>query len=181
MPSSSYQTIALVLEQVLGLTPPPRTILDLGTGCGKWGVLLREYLEVAAGHLELSARQVHLTGVELERRYRWAQDHIYDVMHWGGIQEFLAVAPPTARWDLALLLDVLEHLDQDPGRQVLLALQARCRNILVLLPAYYFANRIVGYETEQHRSHWELADFVALGFDAWDRDPGARLALWRAP
>lgn len=44
LPSSQYYHISKILELIIAIDPS--SVLDVGTGFGKYGVLCREYLEL---------------------------------------------------------------------------------------------------------------------------------------
>lgn len=46
MPTSQPENLTPVCQKILELAPNVQSALDIGVGIGKWGVLLREYLEV---------------------------------------------------------------------------------------------------------------------------------------
>ena len=47
MPSSQYYHISKIMEMIISLNP--KSVLDIGSGFGKFGVLCREYLELWDG------------------------------------------------------------------------------------------------------------------------------------
>jgi len=182
MPSGSIHTVPVVIEQVLALRP--KSVLDLGTGVGKYGVLLREYLEIQAGNFDFDQRRtVRIDGVEAEKRLCWRQDSIYDRMFWMDLREFVAfrveASRRTVEYDLALMTDVFEHLSREDGAKVVDSLKVLCRAILIVVPRDWFSNEVPGLPWETHRTQWTLDDFRAFGMTAWEGVAGDLYGLWR--
>jgi hypothetical protein len=142
------------------------SILDVGPGYGKYGVLLREYL---------NHKPSELSCVEAERRYldgARAILHVeaYDEVYLGDVRDptwtpfvalasGLAVTVPNriAEFDLVWMVDVLEHLPKADGAALLEAIPGW---MVVCTPSHFFQNpeALQGWETERHRSVWSLDD-----------------------
>src|SRR5947207_3113229 len=114
MPTSYPRSISPILEIVLQLRPD--SVLDIGTGSGKYGVLLREYLDQwLAGSLQRRAR---IDGIEAHPAYVGALHRaVYDEVLVGDAVEI--VRGLDRRYDLALLVDVFEHLEPARGQRLL--------------------------------------------------------------
>ncbi|HEY3216311.1 MAG TPA: class I SAM-dependent methyltransferase [Candidatus Eisenbacteria bacterium] len=94
MPTSEHWQIPQVLD-VLASERPAR-VLDVGAGYGKYGCLAREY-----------ASPTRVDGVDAAA----PRFPVYDHFYLGDLRELSRVLPPDApRYDLALLVDVIEHL-----------------------------------------------------------------------
>src|SRR5258708_650097 len=109
--TSNAMQISFVLEVIRQLNP--NSVLDIGCGSGKYGVLMREYLPNA-----------HLDGIEGFAAYitdihRATYDHIYEA----NAMEF--VPKLDHRYDLAMMIDMFEHLTLDQGAQILQDLSQR--------------------------------------------------------
>lgn len=141
----------------------PTSILDVGTGLGKFGVLAREYLEVRHGHLRKQDWHCRIDGVEGFGPYLSPlHEYVYDGMFADDIRR--VIPGLTARYDLVLLIDVLEHFEYETGLDLLTELLRRADNLLVSTPKRFieqgasFGNRL-----EVHHSHWGRRDFSRLG------------------
>lgn len=120
MPTSRFDEIPLVLKLLVDLEPPPRRVLDVGIGNGKFGFLCREYLRYWGPGAPPAVR---VDGIEAFPAYvgplqRAVYDHVY-------IGDAAAVLPtlPGDGYDLVLLIDVIEHFTREQGA----ALLAHCR------------------------------------------------------
>ena len=161
MPSSHYQQLNELTEVIVLVDPT--SVLDVGTGLGKFGVLAREYLEVRRGHLRKQDWHCRIDGIEGFGPYLSPlHEYVYDRLFTGDVRQI--VPGLTARYDLVLLIDVLEHFEYEAGLALLTELLRRADNLLVSTPKRFieqgasFGNRL-----EVHHSHWKRRDFSALG------------------
>src|SRR5437870_2488502 len=94
MPTSEHWQIPYICE-VLAREKPAR-VLDVGAGYGKYGVLAREY----GGSTVVDALDIN------PPRYP-----VYDHVYLGDLSK-LDLPAEASRYDLALFIDVIEHLDK---------------------------------------------------------------------
>jgi len=162
MPLSFVQAIPVVIEQVAHLKPS--SILDVGIGFGKYGVLLREALELPYERYARSRWKVKIDGVEAFEGYRNPiHEFAYNRVFYGRIEEIL---PSLGQYDVILLIDVLEHFEKEEGRKLLqdLLLHAR-KSLLVSTPRFPAPQgAYLGNAFEAHRSRWHILDFVDFDF-----------------
>ena len=145
MPSSDPITIPKVLQLVSRLSPS--SILDIGTGNGRYGFLFREILDFNYGRF--SNWDVRIDGVEVETDYispihKYVYDNVY-------IGDWLEVDIPFV-YDLVFLGDVLEHFDD--WRQALLKARRRGKTTVIVCPNWKGSigqGEWEGYEHEAHR------------------------------
>lgn len=166
MPSSNPEVIPVVIGVLWALAP--ESVLDIGAGYGKYGVLFREYCELRhrrdqSSHLDGSElwkqRRVRIDAIEGYAKYigplhELVYDHVY-------ISKLQTAIVDVGRYDLAFMGDVLEHLDKGYAReQALPTLLARLdMGLLVSVPATpSVQNATFGNELELHRSAWTAAD-----------------------
>ena len=67
MPSSQYRQISKIMDLVITLKP--NSILDIGAGFGKYGLLCREYLELWDGRQIYSQFLRRIDAVEVFKNY----------------------------------------------------------------------------------------------------------------
>src|SRR6266568_3894718 len=183
MPSSRPDSIPAIVSLVRQMDPA--SILDVGVGFGKWGVLFREYTDIVKSEAEPQrydkARwRVRIDGIEgfepyLTPLHRFAYDQIF-------VGDARRVLPTLGRYDVIFLGDVIEHFTLGDGRALLReALDHAARYVLVSTPRYETDQPAsCGNELERHRSLWTGSDFRAL--DAVDLFAGAGevlLAVYR--
>jgi hypothetical protein len=156
MPTSDFNQIGRVLGFCVRLKP--RSVLDVGMGFGKYGVLLREYLEVQEGRFNKEHWRVTIAGIEVFPAYENPIWHVaYD---WFKVGDANALVPELPPFDLILLVDVIEHFEKDRGRALLNACMEKGKFVLVATPDPLGAQgEAFGNPAEKHRAQWNPVDF----------------------
>jgi len=161
MPSSSHVHISRMLDHIVRLQP--RSILDVGVGFGKWGVLCHEFLDIAQERYAPDTWLTRIDGVEAHPEYRNINyDTYYDHVYYSQIQEAL---PSLGSYDLIIMGDVIEHFDKAAGRAVLRDLREHSKYVLISSPVRFFQQGHGDNPFQEHRSLWGLRDFDGLRFD----------------
>ena len=143
MPTSEHWQIPRVVDAMI--RERPQTLLDLGAGYGKYGVLAREYTSVT-----------RLDAVDANPPRYAVYDHVY----LGDLRELDRVLPDEAfRYDLALFIDVIEHLEKQEAWRLLGQLARRAKRVLITTPLGFRRQEIPGLPFETHRSGWHPWDF----------------------
>lgn len=161
--------VLLVAERAVTVAgqikPTPQYILDVGCGYGKYGVLLREYLDPTP--------QIH--GIELWEPY--VEPHrlrgIYDHLRVG--DALLLPQPVLDNFDMVMMGDVIEHMPKEDA----LAFLGRVKGSQVIVtPVVYFqAGNDSLPPTECHVSHWTRQDFEDTGrLEHYEESYGAIVA-----
>ncbi len=159
MPTSHRRQLNEIVELIILLNP--QSILDVGVGFGKYGVLAREYLELLDGRKQYHDWQRRIEGVEAFAGYITPLHHfIYDHLYIGDAAEVLADL--TSSYDLILMIDVIEHFTPERGAAVLQACLQIGRNVLISTPKQFFNQEGFDNPYEQHRSHWQQTDLAAF-------------------
>jgi hypothetical protein len=164
VPSSHAGQVNEILELIIESNP--QTLLDVGVGLGKYGFLAREYLELW-GHGHSSAWRGRegwrrrIDGIEAHGQYLTpVHSYIYDQVHVGNALEVLPRLKE--KYDLLLLIDVLEHFERDDGIRLLSHCRESARNIIISTPKDIGdQHESWGNPFETHRHQWtrsELAD-----------------------
>jgi 2-polyprenyl-3-methyl-5-hydroxy-6-metoxy-1,4-benzoquinol methylase len=144
MPTSWNHQIPIICDQFEKFQP--KTVLDIGVGRGKYGLLAREYSQVAE----------RIDGVEGEPRYvNKRLKAIYDNLYIFDIREKLETLPRD--YDLVLMIDVIEHLSKEDAYKVLDFFTES--TILIATPDEELLQTIPEYPLENHISHWSMLDF----------------------
>lgn len=157
MPTSEHWQIPRIVDVLV--REKPARVLDVGCGYGKYGVLAREY----AGSTLVDAVDVN------PPRYP-----VYDHVYLGDVRELDHVLPERARdYDLALFIDVIEHLETADAARVLASLMRRARKVLVATPLGFRRQEVPGMPFETHRSGWYPWSFGGLArVERWSVFPG---------
>jgi 2-polyprenyl-3-methyl-5-hydroxy-6-metoxy-1,4-benzoquinol methylase len=156
MPTSDVFNIVPILTIFDALRP--NSVLDVGCVFGKYGVLLREYLDVWRGRLTPESWRVRLVGIDAFPRYRnpmW--DYAYQEVHVGEAQ---TVVPMLGSFDAVLISDVIEHLSRADAVRLVTACPDQSRVVVVSTPRGFYPQGDVNenpYET--HHILWGKTDF----------------------
>lgn len=140
-------------------------MLDVGCGYGTWGVLLRQHLEeewrAERGRLKWDRR---IEGVEVWEGYRnplW--ELFYDRVGVGDAHDFLQ-GYESKSFDLALCIEVLEHLSPEQGKHLVEELQRIATHVLLTTPDYAMPQEaLLGNPYERHHSWWSWKALKKLG------------------
>lgn len=157
MPSSHPSQLTGIVE-LITLTHPT-SVLDIGIGFGKYGFLAREYLELWDGRERYDDWTVRIDGIEAYADYVTpAQEFVYNEIYVGNAVKVLPTL--TGRYDLILLIDVLEHFSQEEGAQILRSCEDKGRNVIVSVPKVLSPQGAAfGNPYETHRFHWMKKHF----------------------
>jgi hypothetical protein len=154
----------------------PMSILDIGTGFGKYGVLCREYLELWDGRHNYSEFLRRIDGVEVFGDYITPlHKFVYNNIYINDIMEVLDKIE--YRYDLVLLIDVLEHFDKHQGENLLHKILHKNGGVLISTPKKPSSqedafNNV--YET--HRSKWTKNDLSSLAPNLFINDRVSHIA-----
>ncbi|MDP4164517.1 MAG: glycosyltransferase family 1 protein, partial [Bacillota bacterium] len=100
MPACRYEAIPLLVNKVERLKP--KTVLDIGTGFGKYGMLLREVLEFPFQRFHKHQWETKIDGVEAFTGYKNPiHDHVYNKVYYGDILDVVHEMP---KYDVILLI-----------------------------------------------------------------------------
>jgi len=159
MPTSHKYQINEIMELIV-LTNPKK-ILDIGIGFGKYGYLSREYLDigVGGGDEDYNFNKSQIDGIEVFAEYitplhNMIYNHIYN-------KNALEVLPALKmKYDLILVIDVLEHFTYDDGMKILEECKKAGRNVIISTPKDIGdQDDIFDNPFETHRFQWKKKHF----------------------
>ena len=172
MPSSDHNTIAPIMDIIR--REQPRSILDVGIGCGKFGMLVREYLDghwmQRAFHKKESWKTI-LDGIEIWADYITpVHSYLYNRIIVEDAAEYLD--KHIGDYDLILLGDVIEHFNKDDGFKLIRNIRTNWMHSgshLVIATSNFQTEinneslAIFGNKHEVRRCRWVASDFGNLG------------------
>lgn len=148
MPSSYIDSVAPIVHLLCSLKP--NSVLDVGPGWGKYGLLVREYIH------ELE----RLDAIEVPEGRMETQPAIYDGITY---RDVTTINPEYfANYDIIMLIDVIEHLKKDDGFMLLRSMVDAGAQVLVSTPKTFFEQHDPNNPYEDHLSHWTWQDFAAF-------------------
>ena len=149
MPTSFPEQIPVLLQTITRLQP--KTILDIGCGNGKMGHLVKEYFH-----------DTRIDALEVFPKYiKDCHKENYTKITIGN-----ALEVDIPQYDLYLIIDVLEHWDKEPAKELLRRL-TKMGSVLISTPRSVGEQGAeYGNEWERHVSQWlefEFSEFNAEG------------------
>lgn len=148
MPTSHIENVPVIVKAVQRLAP--KSVLDIGIGMGKYGLLIREYLGGDTGRPDVVVDGIEGYGGYITDIHR----AVYRELYLTDLRDFDFRA---AHYDLFLMVDVLEHVDKDEGHRVLRDIGG---SVLVSTPKEDYRAHYAHNPLEDHRSHWTIEDFA---------------------
>jgi SAM-dependent methyltransferase len=160
MPSSHHYQLNEIIELIIDTNPAK--LLDIGIGYGKYGFLAREYLELWEQGSSYDSHKRQIDGIEAFDEYITPVHRlIYDQIFSGDAKEVLPLIKD--RYDLILMIDVLEHFTHEDGVKVLEECRRCGRNILISVPrSMSEQEEVYGNPYETHRYNWKRKDFSEI-------------------
>jgi 2-polyprenyl-3-methyl-5-hydroxy-6-metoxy-1,4-benzoquinol methylase len=174
MPSSQHYHISKIMDIIIHINP--MSILDIGTGFGKYGVLCREYLELWDGRHNYSQFLRRIDGVEVFGDYITPlHKFVYNNIYINDIMEVLDKIE--SRYDLVLLIDVLEHFEKHQGETLLYKILRKNDGVLISTPKKPSSQKdAFGNVYETHRSKWTKSDLGSLAPNLFINDRVSHIA-----
>lgn len=159
MPSSDFNHIPKVLQIVTMLQP--HSILDVGCGNGRYGMLFREFLDWNYGRLKKDQWEHQIYGIDTEKAYfNDIQIHHY-IYDYDYVDNWLDIEPVCLQqiadvdyFDLIFMGDVLEHFREGEWQLALDKARGLSKYTLVVSPNWPGSTAQGawhGHESEVHR------------------------------
>jgi SAM-dependent methyltransferase len=162
--TSNWQNISYNIDLVKRLDP--KSILDIGVGFGRWGILFREFLEVWGERNYTGKWNRRIDGVEifpgyLKDYHKYFYSNIYN-------EEALSfMRKLDIKYDLINCGDVIEHLEKNDALELIRLCLEKSQSVLINIPIgdNWEQGAINNNEYERHRSSWQLSDFADFKYN----------------
>lgn len=153
MPTSQFNQLNKIVNLIL--TVDPASVLDIGVGFGKFGLLTREYLEFWYKDKDYNNWTKEIDGIEVFEKYiNPVHRYIYNNIYIGNAIDVLPTL--NKKYDLILLIDVLEHFDYHTGLKLLEMCRMSAHNILISFPKDIGdQGDSFGNPNEKHEFQWK--------------------------
>jgi 2-polyprenyl-3-methyl-5-hydroxy-6-metoxy-1,4-benzoquinol methylase len=162
MPTSRPYALTEICTRIINAGSS--SVLDIGTGFGKFGFLAREYTDVWNGRVSPDQWSVRITGIEAHEPYIGdLQRQVYDEIIIGDALQILQ-SKEDNEWDLGICCDVLEHFEKEDGIAFVEQMDRVCRRIMITIPVKPAKQGSVhGNVYETHRSAWTREELEVYG------------------
>lgn len=128
MPISDLSGLPAIAAEVMRLQP--KTVMDLGVGCGMYGVVCRQVLDGQYGRVQPHQWERAIFGIEGWEAYRNPAWGAYDAVYIGDFSRMM----DGHQYDLVLMIDSLEHLTPEAGAAFLEGLVQNNRHVIISVP-----------------------------------------------
>lgn len=158
MPTSTWVHISTVADEIY--KQQPKTILDIGIGFGRWGLIARETLDVIKGKIFEESWQTRIDGVEIYEKYITdLQRILYNDIFITDVRNF--VKNEKFFYDMIIAGDVIEHLPKKEALSIIAKLRTCCKVLIIGIPLgdKYKQGTVAGNTHEAHLSTWQPEDF----------------------
>lgn len=168
MASSSCERIPAIIKLFRNCNP--KSILDVGIGFGKYGLLLREYLDVKNRRYWKKEWKIKLDGVEAFPTFITpVHEYLYNNIYIDNVMN-LVRQDKLGYYDIYLMIAVIEHLSKEDGQELLDYAYNHSKMIVIGIP-YNLKNPAsdlsqkskFGNDLEVHQSLWRIPDFKRFG------------------
>jgi 2-polyprenyl-3-methyl-5-hydroxy-6-metoxy-1,4-benzoquinol methylase len=163
--ASSFLTQVPTIIYLIGQIKPT-SILDVGKGFGKYGFLIHEYIGVDNKNklnpsLTMKEQSViRIDAMEIDEQLLLPHlNHFYNEVFKGNILEMYE---KMNKYDLILMIDVIEHLDKTAALNMLKFFAAKKTKMIIATPLKFFRQHLYSSEYEEHISHWTENDFKGI-------------------
>jgi len=148
MPSSTFAAIGPIMAAIEKIKPT--SVLDVGCGNGKYGFLCREYIEYWLQKTPI----IH--GIEVFAPYvtKLERQKIYDgIFKSEAIDELEYMGSNS--YDVVLAIDILEHFNEEDGKQFIGELKRVGKNVIICTPTIVKEQgACFGNKYEIHKKQW---------------------------
>ena len=164
MPTSNWQNISYNINLVRKLNP--KSILDIGVGFGRWGILFREFLEIWDEENYSGRWKRIIDGVEIFPDYiKDYHRYFYNNIYIENALDFLR--RNENKYDLINCGDVIEHFTKQEGEELIKLCLDKGRYVLINIPIgkNWEQPEVGNNKYEAHRSKWYNSDFTKYKYN----------------
>lgn len=163
MPTSDPRLLSPISVALQGLSPTPVSLIDVGIGIGKWGLISRDLFDFMDGRIDRSEWRSEILGIEgFDGYHNPIWDFAYNTVKVGEAVDVLTnmeVHFNRTGVDLLLAFEILEHFDKNRGLQFLDACLGASKVVLLSTPLRPGEQgEVHGNTYEKHRSRWTLEE-----------------------
>ena len=164
MASSRYEAVPVLVEKMREIKP--KTVLDIGVGFGKVGLLIREYLEAWEDRVTPEEWDIEIIGVEGFKAYHKGsvQNIVYNGIMYIDVMDLYWAS---GIFNLITCIDMLEHLEKEDALPLIQKMKEHGQHVLLSIPTGpgWLRHPYGKNPLEAHVSEWECQELITLGFE----------------
>ena len=154
MSCGAFTEIQFVMNELVPDDLHGKRILDVGSGFGFWGWILRAHRQ----------GNPHITGIEIneERLQRCSEVGMYDQLLKIDVRDWL----PLEEYDLIIVSHIIEHLSKSEGKILINKMKVACKGMLIVTcPEGDTRSPLSENDPpdDEHISVWKKDDFMKMG------------------
>lgn len=158
MGTSNWQNISYNIDIIRRINP--ESVLDIGVGFGRWGILCREFLEIwdEGNYTDIWARKID--GVEIFRDYIKEYHYkFYNNIYIANAYDF--ILEQKEKYELIIFGDVIEHFEKKIGEEIIDICLEKSKYVLINIPIgkYWEQGKTNDNPYEEHKSIWSIEDY----------------------
>ncbi|MDQ0917615.1 hypothetical protein [Paenibacillus sp. V4I5] len=158
MGTSNWQNVSYCIEMIRRIKP--ESILDVGVGFGRWGIICREFLDVWNGKVERGTWDTRIEGIEafsanIDEYHKNFYTKIWEI----DASDYFSSCKE--KYNLIIFGDVLEHFYKDEGNKLLNMALEMSDYVMINIPLgeNWEQGDLYGNKYEEHKSEWYVEDF----------------------
>jgi predicted SAM-dependent methyltransferase len=158
MGTSNWQNISYCIELIRRINP--NSILDVGAGFGRWGILSREFLEIWDNCNYSDTWNRKTDAVEIFEDYvKPYHSYFYNNVYIENASDFIRNSDN--KYDLIICGDVIEHMEKNEGEKFIRDCLSKCRYLMINIPIgkNWEQGTSNNNKYEAHKSIWNNSDF----------------------
>lgn len=159
MGTSNWQNISYNIKLIRKINP--QSVLDVGVGFGRWGILMREFLEIWDDSNYKGEWKRTIDGVEIFPGYiKDYHKYFYSNIYLEDALSFLKQCE--TKYDLINFGDVIEHFPKTDGEKLIELALEKGKYILITIPIgkHWKQDGTKDNPHEEHKSIWYNNDFT---------------------
>lgn len=143
------------------------SILDIGAGFGKYGVLLRDHLDIRKKRYHRKTWQHRIDAIEIWPDYiNPIHQHVYNCIF---ANDAMATLRLIEGYDVIFLIEVLEHMPKERGIRLIEMITQKCNKAAVIsFPQTFTEGACSDWPNphEEHRCLWTFEELKAIAPNA---------------